>query len=363
MRIRESINPRTVGVLVLATIVCISLGVGVATAQPVGDASGAIVIDADQTVEEIDSAAGVIVIHGTVTGDVSGFAGVIRISESGTVGGSVDGAAGAVMIDGSVEGDVDIGAGFFEIGSPAWIGGDLAVGAGTVRVDGTIAGTVRTGGDSIEIGPNADIGGEFRYDTDTFTQHPDAAIAGDVTHDPEVAEQTQNGFELPIPGWAGTLYWFGANLLLGVILLLGFKSFSSDAASRIVSDPLRTGGGGVATMIGLPIALVLVALTIIGVPITILGAGGFVALIWISSVYGKLAVGTWILGLVNRDNRWLALVVGIGAVAIFAAIPFIGTVLQIIVIALGLGAISIELWNTYQREDVARPTEPPRSAI
>lgn len=339
-------------ILALVIALLVPATAGVATAQSFEGAAGTVIVEEGSTYDSIDGVAGTIVIRGTVTGDVSGAAGTIHVTESGVVEGSIEGAAGTVRIDGTVNGDVKTGAGTLEIGESGTIGGTLQGGAGYIRIDGAIDGDVKVGSQTLVVGPSAVIGGEFRYDAADFERHNDATFNGDVVRDRSLSGQFGpragdfTGFHLP--SWASTLYEFMANLVLGVLLLFAFPRFSTGVANRVADEPLKSGGVGLVTLIAIPIALVLIMLTIIGIPVGILGIIAFAFMIWVGVVYGQYAIGSWVLGLLGGDNRWLALVGGLAGFAIIGVIPILGSFLELIAFLLGLGALALGLRATYR---------------
>jgi cytoskeletal protein CcmA (bactofilin family) len=341
-------------VVVLVVVLLFSTVTGVAAAQSVRGASGTIVVEEGQTVSSVDALAGSILVRGTVTGDVSGAAGTIHVAEGGRVGGSISGAAGDVRIDGEVGGDVTAGSGNVQVTETATIGGDVEIGAGYVRINGRIDGDVRVGAETIVIGPNAEVGGEFRYDADDFTQDPEATVAGGVVEDPDLRG---NVGTFALPNWVSWGYGLLANLLLGAILLVLFPAFSARLAGRVSDEPAKTGGVGLLTLVGGPILLALVAITIIGIPLAVLGAIAFGLAIWAGAVYGQYAVGAWALRRAGRDDRWLALVAGIVGFAILGAIPVLGGFLAFGALLLGLGALALELWDSFRTRRRSGPSD------
>lgn len=349
------VSPRRCAVALIALLVVLMpFGATVAAAQSAPTNAGAIVVEEGETVDRVDGVAGTVVIRGTVTGDVSAVAGSIRITETGTVQGSVDGSAGSIVIAGTVDGDVQVGAGSFELTDAGSIGGDLEAGAGYVRVDGTIDGNVKAGGGSVTIGPNANVGGEFRYDAEDFTQSPDAVIEGGVVQDPNLSMDrgTDTSF---LPSWVGTVYSLVASFLFGVVLLAVFPRFSSNVASNVTEKPLNSGGIGLLALIGIPIVLILLAITIVGIPLMLVGVGLFILAIWAAVVYGKFAVGMWVLGFADQENRWLALIVGLVGFALIGTIPIVGGVAEFIVFLLGLGALALALRELKQTDEASEP--------
>lgn len=337
---------RRLAVLAVMSVLILSGSIGIVAGQSAEGPTGVVVVEADETVDRIDTVAGSVVVRGTVTGDISGVAGHVHVTETGQVDGSIEAAAGAIRIDGTVAGDVATGSGHTEITDTAQIGGNLDLGTGYLIVDGQAAGDVRASAERITLGPNALVGGEFRYDAPSFSQDPASTVEGGVVQDSELGGDT--GGDFSVPSWLGIVYGLLANLLLGVLLLVIFPSFAASVAARVADSPAMSGGIGLLTLIAVPILLVLVAISVVGIPLSLFGAVGFVAAIWIAIVLGQYAIGTWTLGLAGVDNRWLALVVGLVGVALLGAIPILGGIVDLLVLLVGLGALAVGLREQYR---------------
>ncbi|WP_418286422.1 bactofilin family protein [Halorubrum sp. DTA46] len=188
-------------VVALVAVLLLSTVAGVATAQSIQGASGTIVVEKAQTVSSADALAGSTVVRGTVTGDIFG-------------------AAGDVRIDGVVGGDVSTGGRNIQVTETVTIGGDVNIGAGYVRIDGRIDGDVRVGTETVVLGPNAGGGGEFRYDAVQFTRDPAATVAGGVVEDSDLRG---NVGIFTLLNWVTWGYGLLASLLFGAILLALFR--------------------------------------------------------------------------------------------------------------------------------------------
>lgn len=340
---------RRIAVALAIVALLFPLATGLAAAQSAQGASGTIVVDQGETVDGIEGVAGTIVVRGTVDGDLSGAAGSIRVAETGRVAGNVRAAAGTITVDGTVGGSVEAGAGSFELTDTGRIDGSLDVGAGSITVDGAVGGDVRAAADSVVLGPNADVGGEFRYDAETFTESPDATVAGGVVEDDGLRGDTGIAFGPDlVPSWVGSAYGVAVNLALGALLLLAFPRFSRDVADRVGGDSLRSGGVGLVALIATPILLVLVAITVVGIPLALVGIGAYVVAIWVGSVYGRYALGSWVLDRLDRPNRWVALLVGVLGVAAIGLVPWVGGLADLVVLLLGLGALGLALLDRYR---------------
>jgi len=348
MLLRTALVGRRRLVRCLVVLLVLSAPAGIAAAESVRGASGTVVVGADETVDGVEAVAGTIVIRGTVTGDVAGAAGTIHVTESGRVGGSVEAAAGTVRIDGTVGGGVSVGAGTLDVTETARIGGDLDAGAGYAAIDGRIEGDVSVGAETVVLGPNARVAGDFQYDAETLTRDPEATVEGSVVRD-GTRGSASGGAGNVLGSALGAVYELLANLLFGALLLFAFPDFSASVASRVGAAPLRTGGAGLLTLVGAPIVLLLVAVTLIGLPLAVVGAVAFAGLVWAGLVYGQYAVGVRALAAVGREHRWLALVVGVGGFTVLGAVPVLGGLLELGALLLGLGALAVGIRSAYRR--------------
>lgn len=319
---------------------------GVAAAE--SRAGGTVVVEEGETINgDLEAFGGDIVVRGTVDGDVQAFGGNVRIE--GEVTGDVNAFAGNVWIAGTVGGNVEAAAGNVYVQPDAEIGGNLEAAAGNVVVAGTVGGNAELAGGTVTLAESATIDGDVEYavgEDGEFTNEG-ATVGGTIT---EVEDVQAGPWEGPqVPGWVFGVYGFFVNLALGALLLLVLPGFSAAVADRVATDPLRSAGYGLLALVAIPILLVLVAITIIGIPLAVVGAILFGLLVWVALVYGRFAVGAWLLSLADVENRWLALVVGLLLLGLLALIPWVGGLIDFVVVLLGLGAVATLAYSGYRR--------------
>ncbi|MFC4405263.1 bactofilin family protein [Haloarchaeobius iranensis] len=311
------------------------------------------VVEEGETVDGLEVVGATVVVRGTVDGDLSGAAADVTVAETGVVTGDVNVAAANIDIAGRVDGDVSSGGASIALAETAVVGGEFRVGASDVTIAGNVAGNVVVGADTIRLTETAVIGGDLRYDGD-ISGVEDAAVAGSVVRDESIG-----GAGVDVAPWvidgALAVYGFVTNLLLGAALLLVLPGFSRAVADRAVSDPLRSGGVGLLTVVGVPVLLVLLVLTLVGIPFAVAGAVLFGLFGWVALVYGRFALGSWLVARAGGDNRWISLTVGLLLGTLFGMLPLVGGVVDVVVSLVGLGALVLVLYARYGRGSREEP--------
>ena len=347
--------------LLLVAVVVLGTLPGVAVAET--RSGGSVTVGADETVaEDLTVVGGNVVVSGTVEGDLEAIGGSVVIEPGAEVTGDVEATGGNVRIDGDVDGSVNASAGAVYVGQAASIGGTLEAGAGTIVVAGTVDGNARLGGGSITLAPSATVGGDVEYsvgENGEFTNEG-ADVAGSATENPDL--DVGGGGGIGLPDFAGPVfgvYGFLVNLLVGALLLLILPRTSGRVANAVSEEPLRTGAMGLGALIGVPILLGLLAITIVGIPVTLAGFLAYALAMWIATIYGRYGVGAWLLTYADVENRWIALLAGLVLVAILVRIPFVGGLFQFLVLLLGLGAMASLAYQSLRGQRGGEAATPP----
>lgn len=329
------------GVALLVTVALVAnVFVGVAAAET--RAGGTVTVEAGETVDGLTAFGGTVVVRGTVAGDLGGMAGSVVIEPSGVVTGDVAVTTGNLRIAGRVGGDVEAAAGSVTLEEGAVVAGSLRAGAGSVVVNGRVGGDAVLGTDSVTLGQTADVVGDLRYERGATFRDEGGTVGGAIVTETNLGV---GGFTpIQLSGWLFTGYAIVVNLVVGAILLAVLPGFSRRVTRTVARQPIRSIGVGLGSMVAVPVGLLLVAVTIVGIPLAIVGVLSFAVVVWIALLYGRIAVAAWALGQADVDNRWLALVVGIVGFGLLGQIPILGGLLSLGAVLLGLGAIALSLW-------------------
>ena len=329
--------PAVVLVIALATVPV------AAGAQQVG---GSVTVPPGTTqTGDISVVGGTVVVEGTLDGSLSGFAGSVLVT--GTVTGDVEVAAGSVTISGTVEGNVEAAAGAVTVTESGRVAGSLSTGAGDVSVDGSVDADVAAGADRFSLGPTAQVGGNVRYDAGTVDIADGATVGGTTERVDGVSVDVDvpfvGGIDLGdslIPWPLGFLLSFLTNAVLGVALLLGAPRFARRVTDTGTGRPALSAGVGLGTLVGIPAVLVALAITIVGIPVSIAGLLVYLPLLWVGFVYGAVLTGTWLLDRAGYDSLWGGLAVGLALPALVSLVG-LSWLLDLAYLLLGLGALAL----------------------
>ena len=174
------------------------------------------------------------------------------------------------------------------------LGGDLRVAAHDVSLDGAVSGDVDAAAERIDVGPNARIGGRLRYRGDHAPVVADGAqIAGSVEHEAARYERfswSDDGHRFSSRGF-GRGTWFGASLVIGVLMLLIGPAFMADTSSIARRAWAQSLGVGFMTLITVPVAILVLFITLIGIPVGLLGIALYATVIIVGYEGGAVAIG------------------------------------------------------------------------
>ncbi|WP_276257383.1 bactofilin family protein [Haloglomus litoreum] len=329
-----------VAVLVLALVLPTFAGVASAESQRLG---GAVVVEAGETVDGFTAYGGRVVVHGRVEGDLTAFGGRVVIAEGATVTGRVRAFAGSVVVAGSTGGNTVAYAGHVEVADSGRVGGSFAGVGGSVVLAGTVRDDATTVAGTVTLARSAEVDGFLTY-VGEFDDRG-GRVSLDARHVSDLSLLP------PLTGAGGvlfTVYLLLADLLAGGLLLSLFPAFAGDAVETAGDQPQRVAAAGAGAVVGIPLAAALAALTVVGIPLALAALAGYVVLLWVGSIYGRYLLGAGLLSYTDRDDRYLALLVGVLVVAALSLIPLLGDLVRLLLLIAGLGSVTLGLYVAYE---------------
>ncbi len=218
---------------------------------------------------------------------------------------------------------------------------DVVVLGGIVTIDGSIGGNVVGVGGVVNLQEHATVDGDLTTVAATLNREPGAQVYGQVvtgidipaisvlpqTIDIPAITQLEPRFS-PAAFTFWRVFWFLFRTLLWGALAALVAMFLPNQTTRtsqaIVKQPVMTGGVGLLTIILAPIVLVLLAITCILSPISLIGAMALV----VAWVFGRIAIGLEIGKRIAKtfDRDWpIPLAAGVGTFGLALIVDSVGT--------------------------------------
>jgi cytoskeletal protein CcmA (bactofilin family) len=341
-------------------------------------------------------AGGTVIINDSVYNDIVMGAGTVYFNEY--VGGDIRCAGGKLEINGKVAGDILLAGGNILVGPDALTGSILTSG-GNVTINGSINGNL-TGifsdlvlngrvlenadcrGRKITI--NGSIEGRSVLSAKTLVISPGASFAADVRYWTENGEidfghAIENGkavYDPTLQFNSGEWYFLGAATATGLLLYLGmvmiliftiqylFSFTMKNAAGMVFEHSIKSLLTGVLFVAGIPLAIALLLVTVIGIPVGLILAGAYIVILLLSMIISAVLIANWINNLNKRNwNYWRISFVSLAAYIVlnlFASMPFVGWFIMLFIICMALGSI---LLTVRIRDKQGRSAKPPRGMI
>ena len=307
-----------------------------------------------------------------------------NINVSADTGGNLYAAGFSVNVTGKVGGDVTAIGNIVSLRAPASVAGNLRLAGANVVIAGPVTGSALVSAQNLTL--DGAIAGDFSFYGETITFAPGARVGGmvsikapkEIAVPASVAPADRVTFELlPAPDYvnaasntAGSVvghfwpaFWGAAiwTLLLFVVgaALIGLMPRAVRALQVAAETrPFRKLGLGALSLAALIGLVPVFAMTIIGILLL-----PFVFLfVVITCSLGYLA-GTFFVGLKLSNaflridtnlKRVIVLAVALVIAALLGAIPFLGWLINLLLLAFGLGAMAVIVMVRWSARDAAR---------
>jgi hypothetical protein len=212
-------------------------------------------------------------------------------------------------------------------------------------VSGSIGRELTMAGGSLTLTSAARVGGNL---TARVRQLKDVHIADGATiggnRDIQVrtrkSQFTRSGFYFRQAVWLASAMLVG---WLGLVLFPGFVQASTQA----VGSGWRSLGMGVAVLAGVPVAIVVAAITLVGIPLSLMLFAAYLVSIYLAKIWVGAFLGRILLRPTDATKRdWLlGLLLGLLMLTIVGFIPYLGGLVRFGMICLGLGAFAWQLYH------------------
>ena len=297
--------------------------------------------------------------NGIVEGSVIAFAKDVDIS--GQVNGSVSGFGQNINVNGKVnrnligffsalniKPDADIGGDVTAFGGELTLDGKIGKGlrgsVGTLIISGIVNGDVSVKADKIILMPTAKILGDFKYKSQKQAKiESGASVSGQTFWTKEEAKKEKKPKDIfTLKSIITEILFLLALMITGMVLTLIFKKRAYQAKRAVTASFLKSLGWGFVFMVCIPIAIIILIVTILGIPIAIISLFAYAVLLYIAKIPVATALGERIIKTFGKQGETSlipSMLLGLIVLTILLNIPYLEWLIYFIVLFTGFGAI------------------------
>jgi len=311
-----------------------------------------------------------IVIDGTVDGNVNAAGYTLKVG--GIVSRSVRIIGYKTTADGEIGNNLMMASAIARISSTCEVQNDAYITAPVVHINGAVLGDLNVEGDEViitgivdrnvsviatsrlKIERTAVITGNIEYSSPEKAEiSDDAQIDGDVKWKRITPDRSD-----PLKSLLKDLLFLVASFVVGLFLIWLCRNQCCSVKDIIATQAGKSLGIGLITLIVTPILIVFSIVTVIGIPLAIIGLFLFMIVFYISKILVAIYIGDRIIKLVStrdKESQALSLLIGLVLLAILNQIPYAGFIIYIVAVMIGTGAILISFAH-YRRTVFANKT-------
>ena len=267
-----------------------------------------------------------------------------HIDISQPVEGSLTALGGRINVDAPVSGDASLAGGSITVNAP--VTEDLHAAGGHIKINAAVGGDVSVAGGKLELGPEARITGKLSFRGGELKRDPAAQVTGGVDYRPGIKREHREHVErTPFSGYTRGWLWTLGLAVLAALIAAGLPGPSKRMADELRQRPWLTTLVGLVALTTIPVAAVLVMVTIIGIPIGLLAMALYAALLLVGYVWLAVVMGGLLLDRVKPETaavtawRAGAAVLAVLVLALFTRLPFVGGFFVLVALVVGVGMV------------------------
>ncbi len=224
------------------------------------------------------------------------------------------------------------------------VGGDLKGGTDELIISGTVKGNVNVKADKITLMPTARILGDLRYASEKEAKiESGAQIVGETVWTPkESKKEKKSGGKFTGTSLITELVFLLALMITGIVLSILCRKNAYQAKQAVGDSFLKSMGLGFVFVIFIPIAILILMVTILGIPIAIISLFAYLVFIYVA----KIPVATWLgerilkaLGTKKEPSMVWSMILGLAVLTFFLNIPYLEWPVYFVILFTGFGAI------------------------
>lgn len=265
-------------------------------------------------------------------------------------------AGNSLKINGKIKNDLFIAGNSIEIGEEAIIGRDLYAAARLVTLKSNLNGNAFIGGERVVL-ENITIDGDLRLAAETITINGKVTITGTLEYNDNaqimgLSNLTVAETKTYVGSSADEKLSFLTAATSRILFLLGrllvtivFIALASKFSKRLISEySLKNSWKDIALGLGLviavPLAAIFIMVTVIGLPLALVGIGFYILFIYLASSVTGLVLGDVLAKRLFKKEKmhiFLKATIGIVLITLLSLIPYVGGLISAMSLCYGFG--------------------------
>lgn len=321
-------------------------------------------------------AGGNVIVDGNIYGDLLVAGGNVNIV--GNIANNVRVVAGQLTVSGNIGKNLTIVGGNVTVANNAKISSNIVGAIGSLSVFAPVTGDINTASGQMTLASS--INGEVNTMVGNLILTPLAKINGNLTYWSDNPVQLQSGgqvigntvqkqppqpvHETPqekevaktvVTGFVGFFLFmkiigFLSSLVIGLLWIRFFPVYSKNVITKLSQQPFRLLGIGFLAVIMIPITSVILGVTLIGIPLAILGGLIMAVLFYLSHLVVSLFTGDLVFKKINKKvaTGW-TFILGLVIYSLISFIPLLGKLALFIAGLIAIGALISQHLAYYQQ--------------
>lgn len=223
------------------------------------------------------------------------------------------------------------------------VGGDLKGTTGGLIISGTVNGNVKVKADEIILMPTAKIIGDLRYTSEKEAKiESGAQILGETVWTPKETKKSGPSSIFTGKSLISEMIFLLALMITGVVLTILCKKNAYQAKLAVGDSFLKSMGLGFVFFICIPLGILILTVTVIGIPIAVITFFAYLVFIYIAKIPVATFVGEKTLKIFGKQGEpspiW-SMLLGLVILTILLNVPYLEWPIYFVVLFTGFGAM------------------------
>lgn len=299
----------------------------------------------------------------SVTGDVENNVFVFgnSVDINGKIGGDLFAFCNTLQINSEVKGDAFCFLNHIMLSKLGLIGRDLFITGGTAQLYGSVGRDSKLSCGNVYISGN--IGRNVNAKTKDIKVGSTAVVKGDLIYKSQNEAVIEDGANIygrkefnkvepkerkPLDRqgrYFGWFFWLKLiiSIVTGLVFVYLFGNFTHPTVKESLSKFWSSLGIGFAGLVLMPIAVVIILVTIVGSALAGIFASLYILMLCISIALAGVILGSLLLKLIKKENdyplNWLSVILGTVVLSFVRLVSFVGWIPSFVFSLIGLGAM------------------------